>query len=184
MNEMGFYVGLGTEGREKVRQKFANLQKIYIKYFDLQRTTGQGKISLPKYFDELDEILGDKHKVNPAKIIDSAAEAPNENFQKFKDAIPTTSDFGEPQPSTSRCNRFENISPANKKAKTKSDAMQELVSIQKQSQKDRKEEFGTMMQFFQETNESRHQQIMALIGKLEPKQNKKRKRHDSTSSSD
>lgn len=70
----------------------------------MQKTKGQGKISIPKYFKELHEILGEKHKVTPAKVIDSASENVNKNYQICK-----ALDFGDPLASTSKCNRVENI---------------------------------------------------------------------------
>ncbi|CAH1114923.1 unnamed protein product [Psylliodes chrysocephalus] len=71
MNQMGFYVGNGIEGREKVRQKFSNLHAKYIKYCDARKNTGQGKLKVPKCYEEMEDILGDKHKVNPIINIDS-----------------------------------------------------------------------------------------------------------------
>lgn len=71
MNEAGFFVGEGTEGREKCRQKFVNLQSSYMKYMDRKRTTGEGKIEKPPYYDNLDEILGNKDKTQPVLLIDS-----------------------------------------------------------------------------------------------------------------
>ncbi|CAH1105649.1 unnamed protein product [Psylliodes chrysocephalus] len=47
INQMGFYVGIGIEGREK------------------------GKLKVPKFYEEMEDILGDKHKVNPIMNIDS-----------------------------------------------------------------------------------------------------------------
>ncbi|KAG5863817.1 hypothetical protein JTB14_009372 [Gonioctena quinquepunctata] len=71
MNETGFYVGEGVDARERVRQKFSNLQSTYIKYRDSQKRTGEGKLKVPKYLDELEDILGFKHEVNPILVIDS-----------------------------------------------------------------------------------------------------------------
>ncbi|CAG9773472.1 unnamed protein product [Ceutorhynchus assimilis] len=41
MNRNGYFVGYGSDGRERCRQKFANLQQTYLKYIDRRRQTGE-----------------------------------------------------------------------------------------------------------------------------------------------
>lgn len=71
MNEMGYYVGDGIQGREKCRLKFTNLQSSAMKAIDRRRNTGEGKVADPPYFNEIMEIIGDKHKVSPVFVIDT-----------------------------------------------------------------------------------------------------------------
>ncbi|KAG5884020.1 hypothetical protein JTB14_014795 [Gonioctena quinquepunctata] len=47
MDDNGFFVGDGIDGREKYRQKFSNIQASYIKYVDKRKQTGEGKIVKP-----------------------------------------------------------------------------------------------------------------------------------------
>ncbi|KAG5866586.1 hypothetical protein JTB14_008160 [Gonioctena quinquepunctata] len=70
MNDNGFFVGDGIDGREKCRQKFSNLQASYIKYVDKRKQTGEGKIVKPPFYDELEDIMGDKHKIEPILVLD------------------------------------------------------------------------------------------------------------------
>ena len=52
--------GLGDNGGERCRQKFANMQKIYLAYVKHQTTTGSEKNEdIPLFFDELHSILGE-----------------------------------------------------------------------------------------------------------------------------
>jgi hypothetical protein len=69
LNEMGYSVGEG--GREKCRQKFANLQSSYLRTKEKRRRTGEEKVQDSPYFQEMDAILGDKHKTQPLLVIDS-----------------------------------------------------------------------------------------------------------------
>lgn len=61
MNEAGFFVGEGTEGREKCRQKFVNLHSSYIKYMDKKRSTGEG-IYIFTSFASILKIIQDGRK--------------------------------------------------------------------------------------------------------------------------
>lgn len=50
---------LGDNGVEKCRQKFANLQRMYLAYVKHQRSTGSGRNdNMPPFFDQLHSILG------------------------------------------------------------------------------------------------------------------------------
>ncbi|KAL1488703.1 hypothetical protein ABEB36_014502 [Hypothenemus hampei] len=60
LNNKGYDIPKGREGGEKCRQKFANLQR--------------RKRDPPPFFNELQEILGDKDKVNPPYLEDSLSE--------------------------------------------------------------------------------------------------------------
>lgn len=62
MNEIGFNVGNGAEGREKCRQKFSNLQGSHVKTLEKQKSTGKEQVKLPPYFEEVYEILGENTK--------------------------------------------------------------------------------------------------------------------------
>lgn len=70
MNEMGFYIGEDVVGRERLRQKFNNLQSFYLKAKQRRKTTTEGEVNLPSFYEELEELLADNHKVNPVLIVD------------------------------------------------------------------------------------------------------------------
>lgn len=63
MREAGFNVDA-----KKCKQKFANLQKTYIKCKDHRRKTGTERINNPPFYFELDAILGEKHKCHPQNL--------------------------------------------------------------------------------------------------------------------
>ncbi|KAK9754920.1 hypothetical protein QE152_g876 [Popillia japonica] len=67
------YVGSGIEGREKVRQKFANLQSAFIKINDTRRKTCEGNAANSSYYEEMLDILGDTDKVNPVLMLDTSS---------------------------------------------------------------------------------------------------------------
>ncbi|KAG5894391.1 hypothetical protein JTB14_031855 [Gonioctena quinquepunctata] len=110
---------LGTKKPMKIKQKFCNLQASYIKYCDSQKRTGEGKLKLPKYYDELHDILGDKHKVNPILLIEAASPNTDSVSRRHSDLESTTScaSSSEPLEGTSEemqsespnCHRFKNI---------------------------------------------------------------------------
>ncbi|KAG5866048.1 hypothetical protein JTB14_006421 [Gonioctena quinquepunctata] len=104
MNDNGFFVGNGIDGREKCRQKFSNLQASYIKYVDKRKQSGEEKIDKPPFYDELEDIMGDKHKIEPKLVLDSLPieRAGLEKVQEEKNK----SEDGQ-QPSTS--NRFSEV---------------------------------------------------------------------------
>lgn len=163
----------GVNAREKVRQKFSNLQSTYIKYRDSQKRTGEGKLKAPKYFDELEEILGFKHKANPILVIDSTpSKNVHENEESSKPSCSTKSENLPP-------NRFDVIKKTVRPKSEKQETLKELVLIQKQNREIRSKEFSSMMNMFQEQNEQRNKQILLLIEKMEKKS--KRKRRSSSS---
>jgi len=49
-------------------QKWRNLKQQYRKYVDNQKKTGRGKMVVPEFFEEIDEILGSAHSVNPPYV--------------------------------------------------------------------------------------------------------------------
>lgn len=201
LNRQGFFVGEGMEAREKVHLKFTNLQSSYIKFCDLRRQTGQGKLKPPKYFDELHLILGDKHKVNPVLIFDTADHSPstslvdnsegntsNSNKSDVSEQfdlncsearfskISTSDTSGQRNVPNVHKHRFENVKTSVKPKSAQNTTLKELVNIQRESQSIRKEEFIKMITLFQEQNNQRHDQIMALIAQMDNRQKKNRKR--------
>jgi hypothetical protein len=206
LNELGFFVGHGVEGRDRCKTKFHNLQSMYMKTVDLRKRTGQGKIKLPPYFEELDAIFHDKHKANPVFSIDSTTL----NQHPISSTSTTTSsshtDLGDvsdsgttrsaapspiallsntafsPHPETSddTQGRFKNIKKSVKPT-SKQELLQELLHIQKTTQAQRQAEFQTIIELMNKQSEQRHQQIMALLGAQDKKRPKKR-RHESSSS--
>jgi hypothetical protein len=53
MADSGFNVGEGEEAVEKLRQKFANLQKQYLKHIQHVKQTGEEKREPPPFFNEI-----------------------------------------------------------------------------------------------------------------------------------
>ncbi|KAK4886382.1 hypothetical protein RN001_002653 [Aquatica leii] len=76
---------LGSNGSERCRQKFANLQKMYFGYIRGHvKKTGTEKKEEPMFYELMHAILGDKDKTNPKCLLDSD-ERPE--VTKQKDAV-------------------------------------------------------------------------------------------------
>ncbi|KAK4882306.1 hypothetical protein RN001_005625 [Aquatica leii] len=83
MEQKGFK--LGSNGSERCRQKFANLQKMYFGYIRGHvKKTGTEKKEEPMFYELMHAILGDKDKTNPKCLLDSD-ERPD--VTKQKDAV-------------------------------------------------------------------------------------------------
>lgn len=182
MNEMGFVVGDGVEGREKLRQKFANMTAMYIKTIQKRNNTGEGKITYPLYFDEMDDILGDKHKVTPLLVIDSASEESTSSTESVKCTNPYTLSTEESSPKSSskadQVNRFRSIKHSVRPKKQT--VVDVLEKMHKESLENRKNEFKIMIDTLHAQNQQRHEQMMALIANMnKSKRNKRRRDSDS-----
>ncbi|KAF5276867.1 hypothetical protein FQA39_LY06418 [Lamprigera yunnana] len=174
MNEMGFYVGDGETGAEKCRQKFANLQSSLVKTNNKRKRTGEGKMNNPPYFDELFDILGDKHKTNSIMIIDSIA--PTATASTSSSAEAGSSSPAESEGSSSSDSGRSSLADAGRSYSAEK-IVEALKEINKANLEQRKEEFSQMMSLIQRQNEMRYEQILALI----KSQDKKRKRGHSDS---
>ncbi|KAF5299167.1 hypothetical protein FQA39_LY02340 [Lamprigera yunnana] len=182
----------GETGAEKCRQKIANLHSSFVKTNDKRKRTGEGKINNPPHFDELSDILGDKHKTNPIMIIDSIAPTATASTSSSAEAGSSSpaetegsssSDAGRSSPadagrsysaekSTSLTpNRFAQIKSSVRQNKSVS-VVEALKEINKANLEEKKEEISQMKFLIQRQNEMRYEQILALI----KSQDKKRKR--------
>ncbi|KAF5270784.1 hypothetical protein FQR65_LT17801 [Abscondita terminalis] len=210
MNNLGFFVGEGVEGRERLRQKFANMSATYIKYLQKRKQTGEGKISYPPYFEEMDDILGDKHKINPVIVIDTArsfdetpaatdpcssstpcptsaaatdsscSSTPCPTPRSTSPSQPETSGYVSTPSTSSQTSRFDTIKKSVRPHKQS--VIATLEKLHDQNLANRKQEFETMVQLMREQSQQRHEQILALIEAVNKKgEGKKRKRHNSDS---
>ncbi|KAG5869034.1 hypothetical protein JTB14_025923 [Gonioctena quinquepunctata] len=172
MNDNGFFVGDGIDGREKFRQKFSNLQASYIKYVDKRKQTEEGKIVKPPFYDELKDIMGDKHKIEPILVLDSLpiGRAEMEKVQEEKNK----SEDGQ-QPSTS--NRFSEVKHSVKP--NKNEILFKMYELNTENQKMNEKNFHNMMEFLNKESEQR--KIMSLIENMGNK-SKKSKRNDNEDS--
>lgn len=183
LNIEGFYVGLGLDGGEKCRKKFANLQAAYIRYKDKKHQTGQGHVHKPPYFEEIDEILGLKDKVTPPIIIDTLLIPEIEALLKTPSPQPSHhitkkirlegSEDIECTPTTSfREHRKGDLDPSNKFINIKKSVrpeknalVRELIDITKIDIEQRKTEFNRIMTHMETTAAMRHEEMMSLLGK-------------------
>lgn len=181
MNAMGYYVGDGSEATEKCRQKFANLQSSYVKAKQRKKTTGEGKIKDPPYYDLIDSILGDKHKINPVLLIDSLCNEDGLEEPKPKAVIypdtPSTSKTcqDEGEECSKSLNKYNNrFQLLNKTVRPKKESLCEtLRGINKENNENRNAQFKSLIELIQKQNDQRHEQVMAIIGS-KCKQSKKR----------
>ncbi|XP_020297809.1 uncharacterized protein LOC109862228 isoform X2 [Pseudomyrmex gracilis] len=56
---------------DKCHQRWRNLQKMYHGHCRYMKSTGTGKKKQPKYFDEMHELIGEKHSSQPVNLLDS-----------------------------------------------------------------------------------------------------------------
>lgn len=75
----GFDLGNIKDSAEKCRQKFANLQKGYINFINHCKKTGNEKRNPPQFYEKLNSILGEKHKIFPLMTHDSLIEETNQH---------------------------------------------------------------------------------------------------------
>ncbi|KAL1487927.1 hypothetical protein ABEB36_015312 [Hypothenemus hampei] len=181
MTNMGFYVGTGIEGRDKCRQKFANLQTSYLKFIDKTKATGEGKLKKPPFYEELNEILGCKDKTAPVIVIDSLLPIKNAISQctpkTAANVILNTSNDTSQENSPSTSDRFANIKTTLKP--NKNEIIEKICNNIRVNEENRKKEFKEMLEFLHKQSDQKHQQMMALINGL----TKKRKRRNSGSDS-
>lgn len=71
MQNDGYLVTYGTKGADKCHQRWRNLQKIYHGHCRYMKSTGTGKKKSPKYFNEMHELIGEKHSSQPVNLLDS-----------------------------------------------------------------------------------------------------------------
>ncbi|KAL1488785.1 hypothetical protein ABEB36_014583 [Hypothenemus hampei] len=152
MTNMGFYVGTGIEGRDKCRQKFANLQTSYLKFIDKTKATGEGKLKKPPFYEELNEILGSN------VILNTSNDTSQENS-------PSTSD------------RFANIKTTLKP--NKNEIIEKICNNIRVNEENRKKEFKEMLEFLHKQSDQKHQQMMALINGLTKKRKRRNSGSDS-----
>lgn len=209
MNNMGYYVGAEkNEGREKVRQKFANLQTSYQKYQEKRRRTGEGAVDKPPFYIELDEILGAKHKVCPPYILDSECATPKTTSSGLK-AECTTPKRAPPSGSNNNADELSGCGPANENKPpnhtatehistpshfallkksvrpTKEKVSDMLKEMHQENLAQRKQEFSTIVELIREEGQQRHQEVMAILEVMKQKfkstSTSKRKRNDEDS---
>ncbi|CAL1674573.1 unnamed protein product [Lasius platythorax] len=63
--------GRDTGGAGKCHQRWRNLEKMYRGHCRYMKSTGTGKEKPPKYFDEMHELIGEKHSSQPINLLDS-----------------------------------------------------------------------------------------------------------------
>lgn len=194
LNEMGFFVGDGILGREKCRQKFMNLRHVYIKYKDQVRQTGQGFLKKPHFYDELEDILRDKHKSNPTFVLDSSRPSHKQESSKEVNtehiSIPSTSqqsytpshkpvssmvvnteDNSIPstsKQSTPKKNKFQLIK---KTVRPKKSVLSTVENLIKEERTLRTQQFQEIIETLKKQNEQRHEQTMGIIDILKNQSN-------------
>ncbi|KAJ3648859.1 hypothetical protein Zmor_020630 [Zophobas morio] len=170
MRETGFNVDA-----KKCKQKFANLQKTYIKCKDHRRKTGTERINNPPFYFELDAILGEKHKCHP------------QNLQDTEGEDSSTSIYDDPTPSTSSTtmastdsqvkekigikNRFKKVKHGIKPKTSNQIYLEFLTKHLQQEAQDRNQHFAAMHTLFTEQTRQRDRMLTIL-----EKMTKKRKR--------
>ncbi|XP_077277500.1 uncharacterized protein LOC143905784 [Temnothorax americanus] len=71
MQKTGYLVTYGTKTADKCHQRWRNLEKMYHGHCRYIKSTGTEKKKPPKYFDEMHELIGEKHSSQPVNLLDS-----------------------------------------------------------------------------------------------------------------
>lgn len=71
MQKNGYLITYGSKGGDKCHQRWRNLEKMYHGHCRHMKSTGTGKKKPSKYFDEMHEIIGEKHSSQPVNLLDS-----------------------------------------------------------------------------------------------------------------
>lgn len=193
LNGSNFFVGTGSDGAERCRKKFSNLQSSYQKHKDKKRQTGEGNIPKPPFFEEIDAILGNKDKTIPQIIIDSLNDKPVYRDEEMDTSLPSTSKetttpsianrstvlTEKETTSTKGQNRFNNIKTSARPDRNK--FLGEMLELQKRDMEQRKQEFNQVMAFMEKSSSQRHEEIMAMF---QSKKKGKKRRRESSSESD
>jgi len=187
MGEMGFNVGgSGKEVVEKLRLKFANLQKQYFLYIKHQKSTGESQKDPPSHLELLHSILGNKDKTNPKNLIDSLVEtlttssgiSPN-STPEIEETETSSSANIEANSSNAKAeikNRFNTTETPRSKMTTNS----QLLELTKKDIEQRNEHFTTLKSLMETQNQQR-ERFLNQLDKLIEIKSRKRKREDSDS---
>ena len=186
-----------TDSAEKCRQKFANLQRAYIAFVDNTKKTGSEYIPKPPFFDELNEILGEKDKVVPKFLMDSFA---TDNVENIPSSSSIESDrandpLEEHQPSTSKTgDSNKNVPPKSRPTKISvKPAKNIIVETLKEIEASQRNEINNIVQIIKQNMEKQNELLERQVNQRDDflkifksmcKRNKKRKRSDSSSESD
>lgn len=115
MQKNGYLVTYGSKGGDKCHQRWRNLEKTYHGHCRHMKTTGTGKKKPPKYFDEVHEIIGEKHSSQPVNLLDSLRDVSTAGASetcsietKSHEAVDDTNDSSDTAATTSQ-NIKENI---------------------------------------------------------------------------
>ncbi|KAL1488840.1 hypothetical protein ABEB36_009304 [Hypothenemus hampei] len=173
LNDNGYAVTKGREGAEKCRQKFANLQRGYIKFIENMKKTGSEKRNPPPFFEELNEILGCKDKVKPPYLEDSFDECP-----------PSTSSSSSCQLSpTSNRKKITNRFSANTSVRPSTN-FQKIINILKDQHEDIQKDRQRYMNVLEDSIKTQNEQRERFLQLLEKSCGNKKRRRNSTSSSE
>ncbi|XP_024889731.1 uncharacterized protein LOC112466080 [Temnothorax curvispinosus] len=71
MQKTGYLLTYGKKAADKCHQRWRNLEKMYHGHCRYMKSTGTGKKKPPKYFDEMHELIGEKHSSQPVNLLDS-----------------------------------------------------------------------------------------------------------------
>ncbi|KAL1489776.1 hypothetical protein ABEB36_013710 [Hypothenemus hampei] len=163
------YQRVGKE--EKCRQKFANLQRSYMNFVQNMKKTGSGKRDHPPFFNELQEILGDKDKVNPPYLEDSLSEPTIESESSSSSCeIPINSRQKEIR------NRFSSTITSLRPTPNSNKILELLKNQHEEIQKDKRQYMNLLQTAINTQNEQR-ERFLNLF-----ERNLKKRRHSSSSS--
>ncbi|KAL1493853.1 hypothetical protein ABEB36_009539 [Hypothenemus hampei] len=171
LNNKGYDIPKGREGGEKCRQKFANLQRSYMNFVQNMKKTGSGKRDPPPFFNELQEILGDKDKVNPPYLEDSLSEPTIESESSSSSCeIPINSRQKEIR------NRFSSTITSLRPTPNSNKILELLKNQHEEIQKDKRQYMNLLQTAINTQNEQR-ERFLNLF-----ERNLKKRRHSSSSS--
>jgi hypothetical protein len=167
--EAGFNCGIGKEGGERCRQKFANLQKQYLNHLKHVQRTGEEKRDPPPFFSEMHGILGSKDKVAPTNLQDTEEASENDSSTDTATTSTTTS-----ASANAIKNRFSSV----KRMKRESGSVLVLNQMKKQhteNQDERRTEFSILQKILEKQIDQRQEMLNLFKVMVETKIGKKGK---------
>jgi len=138
-------------------QKWRNLQQQYKKYIDNSTKTGRGRVSKPEFFDEIEEIIGSSHTVNPQHIIDT--EQSTTSLILDTSAVSTVEEEGGHR-SVEKSKKKMKPSSSIERLEQKIDL---LIAEQTATRQQFDQQFDAMLKMFQKQHEERQSTMRLMV---------------------
>lgn len=202
MQKNGYLVTYGRKAADKCHQRWRNLEKVYRRHCRYMKSTGTGKKKPPKYFEEMHEIIGEKHSSHPVHLLDSLHDTAaseicsiqaksNEVIDNIEDSL----DMGDESENIikkkdynlKKANSFENVKKSVRPKTDVSTVLKELHAQDMQIENERFEKFQALLvgqnELKRKTLEQRDKFLTVIknVFNLEARKKSRKRKHSSDS---